>query len=185
MTQVPQPAADGLSNGSAPDRNAVLTRLRERIVAFAASRMQRDAAEDLAQEVLVVLEEKYGHVEAMDELVPLSFQILRFKMRGRERKMVRRGEHKQVPVEELPLADPAQDPEAAAERSQMQERLRTALGKLEGRCREMFRLKLEGKSFPEIQRAMDARSVNTVYTWDYRCRQQLLKLMGGSWEAER
>jgi RNA polymerase sigma-70 factor (ECF subfamily) len=57
--------------------------------------------------------------------------------------------------------------------------------KLDGRCREMFRLKLEGKSFPEIQGILEAASLNTVYTWDFRCRKQLLKLMGGGWEANR
>jgi RNA polymerase sigma-70 factor (ECF subfamily) len=30
---------------------------------------------------------------------------------------------------------------------------------------------------------MGAGSINTVYTWDFRCRQHLLELMGGSWEA--
>ena len=39
-------------------REAILLKLRERIVAFAASRIQRDAAEDLAQEVLILLHEK-------------------------------------------------------------------------------------------------------------------------------
>jgi RNA polymerase sigma-70 factor (ECF subfamily) len=26
-------------------------------------------------------------------------------------------------------------------------------------------------------------SINTVYTWDFRCRKNLLELMGGNWEA--
>jgi RNA polymerase sigma-70 factor (ECF subfamily) len=32
---------------------------------------------------------------------------------------------------------------------------------------------------------MGAQSINTVYTWDHRCRQQLLDLMGGGWEPEK
>jgi RNA polymerase sigma-70 factor (ECF subfamily) len=32
---------------------------------------------------------------------------------------------------------------------------------------------------------MGAQSINTVYTWDYRCRQQLLDLMGGNWETDK
>jgi RNA polymerase sigma-70 factor (ECF subfamily) len=46
----------------------------------------------------------------------------------------------------------------------------------------LFRLKLEGKSFAEIQTILGARSINTIYTWDARCRKRLLELMGGSWE---
>jgi hypothetical protein len=41
---------------------SILASLRERIVAYAAS-VQRDTAEDLAQEVLMVLEVKYAQVE--------------------------------------------------------------------------------------------------------------------------
>ena len=74
------------------DRDEILANLRERILAFAASRMGRDAAEDLAQEVLVVLHEKYPQVSRLDELVPLSFQILRFKLVSLRRKTARRGE---------------------------------------------------------------------------------------------
>lgn len=70
----------GISLSETVDREQILSRLRERIVAYAASRLQRDVAEDLAQEVLMVLEEKYRAVEALDELVPLGFRILRFKM---------------------------------------------------------------------------------------------------------
>lgn len=167
------------------DRNRTLALLRERIVAFAASRLQRDTAEDLAQEVLVVLEQKYQQVEALEELVPLALRILRFKMLGQHRKSARRGEYRQVSVEDLPLADPEPDPETLAERRQARECLREAMLKLDGRCREIFRLKLEGNTFPEIQGILGASSLNTVYTWDFRCRRQLLKLMGGQWENRR
>lgn len=167
------------------ERNQILASLRERIVAYAASRLQRDVAEDLAQEVLMVIEVKYARVESLDELLPLCFQILRYKMMGLRRKSARRGEYKQVPVDELPLADPAPNPETQAQRRQMQERLTAALERLEGRCRELFRLKLQGKTFAEIQGILGAGSINTVYTWDFRCRKQLLKLMGGHWETDR
>ena len=68
------------------DRDEILAQLRERIVAFAASRIRKESAEDLAQEVFVVLEQKYPHVERLDELVPLAMQILRFKMAAWRRK---------------------------------------------------------------------------------------------------
>lgn len=165
------------------DRDRILAALRERIVAFAASRIGRDAAEDLAQEVLALLHEKYPQVTRLEELVPLSFQILRFKLVSLRRKTARRGEYTQISVEDIQLPDPACDPAAGLERRQMSERLAAAIGRLGQRCREMFRLKLEGKTFAEIQDILGARSINTIYTWDARCRKQLLELMGGSWEA--
>jgi RNA polymerase sigma-70 factor (ECF subfamily) len=66
-------------------RDEILALLRERIVRFAASRLMRDAAEDVAQEVLIILHEKYGHVTKLEELVPLSLQIVRFKVMGMRR----------------------------------------------------------------------------------------------------
>lgn len=163
-------------------RDEVLRLLRERIVAFAASRMQGESAEDLAQEVLMVLHDKYPHVERLEELFPLSLQILRFKMIAQRRKAVRRGETTQVSVDDLPLPDDSPDPEQFVARREMLDRLQTALARLGERCRELFRLKLLGRSFAEIQREMGAASINTVYTWDSRCRKNLLEEMGGSWE---
>jgi RNA polymerase sigma-70 factor (ECF subfamily) len=171
--------------GDADEREQALGLLRERMVAFAASRMGRETAEDLVQEVLVVMEQKYRHVEAPEEMLPLGLKILRFKMMGFHRRRSRRGEHRQVAVEDEPLTNPAPDPEMLAVRNEARQRLREAMKKLDGRCRELFRLKLQGRSFAEIQGILKAGSLNTVYTWDFRCRQRLLELMGGKWEKKR
>jgi RNA polymerase sigma-70 factor (ECF subfamily) len=164
-------------------RDEILAQLRERIVAFAASRMGRDAAEDLAQEALILLEEKYPNVTELSELLPLSLQIVRFKMAGARRKSLRRGELSQVPVEEIQLPSATLSPEEQVRRQQSVERLTTAVQRLGERCRELIRLKLLGRSFAEIQEHFGAASINTVYTWDARCRKNLLDLMGGRWDA--
>jgi RNA polymerase sigma-70 factor (ECF subfamily) len=161
------------------DRNEVLALLRERIVAFAASRLRREVAEDLAQEVFVLLEQKYPLVTRLDELIPLSLQILRFKMAAWRRKQVRHGETQDMP--EI-AADSTANPETWAERRELLARLEEAIPKLGDRCREILRLKLLGRSFAEIQEHLGAASINTVYTWDARCRQKLLDLFGGRWE---
>jgi RNA polymerase sigma-70 factor, ECF subfamily len=167
---------------TAVDRDAILQSLRERILAFATSRVARDHAEDLTQDVLAVLHDKYPHVTELTELVPLAFQVLRFKMLDAHRKALRRGEYNQASLDDLPLADPADDPATQLDQQQRVDRLLTALAQLGERCRELFKWKLEGKSFPEIQTLMGQASINTIYTWDLRCRKQLLHLMGGSWE---
>lgn len=164
------------------DPEQILTSLRERILSFATLRVSRVQAEDLAQEVLVVLHEKYPNISDLTELVPLAFQILRFKMLDAHRKSLRRGEYNQESVDDLPLADPGDDPLTQLDQKQRVDRLLAAMAQLGERCRELFKWKLEGKSFPEIQRIMGQTSINTIYTWDLRCRKQLLGLMGGSWE---
>ena len=160
-------------------RATVLSALRERIVAYAASRHGRESAEDLAQEVLVVIHTKYGEVERMEDLLPLAFQILRFKLAAARRKAFRHGEHLESEVESLASQEP--DPETEAERAQAVERLLASLARLGDRCRDLFRLKLQGKGFAEIQSLLGAETLATVYTWDHRCRKRLLEEMGGRW----
>ena len=166
-------------------RDEILARLRERIVVFAASQLSRDIAEDVAQEVLLLLHTKYREVALLEDLLPLSLQIARFKIVSLRRKAHRRGEDTQVQVEDVPVAAVGLDPAASLEKKEMLERLTAALAKLEGRCRELFRLKLQGKGFAEIQQILGVKSINTIYTWDFRCRKQLLERLGGVWEAER
>jgi RNA polymerase sigma-70 factor (ECF subfamily) len=101
------------------------------------------------------------------------------------RTSVRRGEFTAVPVDEAPLPDPQPDPEQQAGSRERVEQLQAALRGLGERCRQLLRLKLQGKKFAEIQAEMGAASINTIYTWDLRCRKQLLEAMGGDWEEGR
>jgi RNA polymerase sigma-70 factor (ECF subfamily) len=99
------------------------------------------------------------------------------------RKSARRGEYDQVSITDIPLPDLGPSPADYVERKELVDRLRQALPKLGDRCRELMRLKLQGKTFPEIQKIMGAAALNTVYTWDHRCRKNLLDLLGGDWEG--
>jgi RNA polymerase sigma-70 factor (ECF subfamily) len=98
------------------------------------------------------------------------------------RKAVRHGEYTQVSVTDIPLPDLDASPADALERKEMLQRLTHAIAQLGDRCRELMRLKLQGRSFPEIQKIMGVGAINTIYTWDHRCRKNLLDLMGGDWE---
>ena len=164
-------------------REEILRQLRERILAFATSRGSREGAEDVAQDVLMVLHEKYPHVTELTQLVPLSFKILRFKMLDHHRKTLRRGEYNQESVNDQPLKDPGDDPAMQAEQKERVRQLIAALQQLGERCQTLFRLKLEGHTFPEIMQILGEHSINTIYTWDSRCRKELLSVMGGQWET--
>jgi RNA polymerase sigma-70 factor (ECF subfamily) len=163
------------------ERDDILASLRERILAFAASRIKKEAAEDLTQDTLMLLHQKYEHIHRLEDLVPLALRIVRFKMAAAWRKARRRGENTSIPVEEQSLPDFSRNPGTLAENHEMLDLLKSALRNLGERCRELFRHKLDGLSFPEIQKRMGAASVNTVYTWDHRCRERLRELMGTTW----
>ena len=162
-------------------REEILRKLRERIVGFAASRMQRDAAEDLAQEVLILLHEKYGHLDRLEDLLPLSLKIIRFKMLAYRRKARRHGEYTQLSVDEIQIPD-GRRYSTALEQREMRERLMAAIAAMGERCRKLLALKLEGKSFAEIQIVFGVNSINTIYTWDFRCRQSLMESMDAAGE---
>lgn len=100
------------------------------------------------------------------------------------RKAVRRGEYTQVSITDIPLPDLDANPADSLERKEMLQRLEHSISQLGDRCRQLIRLKLMGKTFPEIQTIMGAGALNTVYTWDHRCRKNLLDLMGGAWEVK-
>jgi RNA polymerase sigma-70 factor, ECF subfamily len=176
------PAPEGVAQ-ILSDRTAILAHLRERMVAFAASRYAGAHAEDLAQEVLVLIHAKYGHLDRLEDLLPLSFQILRFKLAAHRRKAARRGEYDAVDVDVFPPVSDAPDPATVLERKELLAKLMGGIARMGDRCRELFRLKLQGRGFAEIQGLLGAATLNTVYTWDHRCRKQLLESLGGSWEA--
>ena len=168
-------------------RNQILEALRERIVRFAASRVGEGAeghAQDIAQEVLLVLHEKYPALDRVEDLLPLSLEIARFKILAARRKTLRRGENAQVSVDDLPLADAGPDPLNQSIRRERLELLEAALKGLGERCREIFRLKLQGLSFIDIQKQLKVGSINTLYTWDFRCRRELRQRLGSDWELK-
>ena len=170
------------------ERNQILYQLRERIARFAASRLSGgtagEAAQDITQEVLLVLHEKYPALERVEDLLPLSIEIARFKILAARRKTIRRGENTQVSVDDLPLSGDGPDPLEQAVRRQRLEQMEAALKDLGGRCKEIFRLKLQGLSFVDIQKQLKVGSINTLYTWDLRCRKELRERLGSDWDRK-
>ena len=70
------------------------------------------------------------------------------------------------------------------EQREARERLIATIAEMGERCRKLLALKLEGRSFAEIQAILGAGSINTVYTWDFRCRQQLTESLRDKEKAQ-
>jgi RNA polymerase sigma factor (sigma-70 family) len=158
------------------DADETLVLLRMRLLGYARRVRQPDVAEDLVQDTFVLLTTKYHDVRAPEERVRLGIEILRKKMALYWRKAKRRNDSDAVDPADADLRDGDPDPEEAAHRRLLVERLRIAVGALSGRCREMVRLKLEDRTFPEIAEILQAK-LNTVYSWDHRCMERLRGLL--------
>lgn len=131
-----------------------------------------------------MLHEKYSALDRVEDLLPLSLEIARFKILAARRKTIRRGENAQVSVDDLPLAGAGPDPLEQVVRLQRLELLEAALKGLGARCREIFRLKLQGLNFIDIQKQLKVGSINTLYTWELRCRKELRERLGSGWESQ-
>jgi RNA polymerase sigma factor (sigma-70 family) len=167
-------------------REETLERVRARILGYARTRLSPADAEDLTQEALVVLATKYAHVSALEELTALGVQIVAFKRSALWRKVARRRAAGVASPPDGPDDAPPEatsdtpDPEELARTRQRVAMLVEAAAHLEGRCREIWRRKLEGSSFVEMAAEL-GRPVNTVYSWDYRCHQRLKAILAESW----
>lgn len=174
---------------AALERDEVLARVRARVLAAARARLSPADAEDLTQDALVLLSTKYAHVTAAEELVALGVRIVAFKRAALWRKAARRKDLGETPVAPVDAGDgdpldrrpgDLPDPEAIARDRQRLSIFVEAAVRLDGRCREILRRKLQGASFVDIALEM-GRSVNTVYSWDHRCHKRLKELLGDRW----
>jgi RNA polymerase sigma factor (sigma-70 family) len=173
---------------AALERDEVLTRVRARVLAFARARRFPDP-EDVAQEALLLLSTKYAHVAAAEELVAIGARIVHLKRSAHWTKAARRralGEA-EAPSTDDGAANPfelapsdAPDPEAIAHARQRLSMLVEAAAKLNGKCREILRRKVQGASLVEIASEL-GRPVGTVYSWDHRCHKRLKGLLGDHW----
>lgn len=160
------------------ERDRILAGLRERIRGYATYKVGWDRSEDIAQETMVVLIEKYDKVENLTDLLRLAFTIARYKIFNMIRDNNKRkgvsinGENSIEPSD-----SPTESPEMTTVERQQRTHLMSALSELAPKCREIMKMKLLGFSFPKIAEAMKIRSINTLYVWDYRCRQKLRELL--------
>ena len=141
------------------------------------SRFNREYAEDIAQETVMVLLTNYKHLDQPSDLVPLSVRIAKLKMREAYKKRQRAGN-------QLPEAwDDADDRAVSAEQKLLQksrlDQLHRAIGRLGSPCLEMLRMMLEGADSVVLQQTFHL-TANAFYVRMSRCRGRLATAMGGA-----
>ena len=178
-----------MTEDGALERDELLARVRLRVLAAARAWVSPADAEDLAQETLMLLSTKYAHVSAPEEIVAVAAGIVRRKRLAHWRKAARRKALGETPLAAVdptdgdPLdrrPDDEPGPEAIARDRQRLSIFVEAASRLDGRCREILRRKLQGASFVEIASEL-GRPVNTIYSWDWRCHKRLKSLLGDRW----
>jgi RNA polymerase sigma-70 factor (ECF subfamily) len=122
-----------------------------------------DAADDVAQDVFLVVHRRLGEFEGRSELRTWLYAIMLRTVRD-HRRHVRRKRRPEVGAGPLDVAvDPCGTPYDDAERAEEVERLYSLLGELDEKLRDVFVLsELEELPAPEIAQ-IAGLNVNTVY----------------------
>lgn len=175
-----QPAMGTPTREETLTRETALASLRIRILAAARRRVSPADAEDLTQEVLLLLTTKYADLDDPGQLVALALGILHKKRADFWRKAARHGEAAVEDPAGMPLPDRRPRPDTVASDRERLSLFTKAAARLGDRCRDLLRRKIEGQSFVEIA-AQLGHPVNTVYSWDHRCHQRLRSLLGDRW----
>jgi RNA polymerase sigma-70 factor (ECF subfamily) len=158
-------------------RSQVLALIRERILIYGTSHVGRDSAEDLAQDTLLLIEQRYSHLGQIGDLLPVAIRIMSFKLKSFRRSVGRR-RVSDTPVDEMPLADGDPDAATQLETAELKTKIYDALDKLGSRCKRLFLLKLEGHRLPQIREMLGASTMQQLYMWDFRCRESMRQLIG-------
>lgn len=156
-------------------REAVVSRIRDRIVRVAASRMRSREPDDLAQRVVMVLMTKYPHVTDEAELVRIGVGILTRLNFGAVRAEIRHG-GVAAQVDEMPLESGELNPEELLARKQVAETVASGLSQLAGKCQRLLRMWMGGRRAAQIA-ADDGKTVNAVNVAISQCKAALRKIL--------
>lgn len=165
-----------MTGAPALERERNLEIVRQNIAKYVARRNQ-EWADDIAQDALLVLHEKYPYLTALADLMPVGITTARNKLfeyqrrRGREAQLDERfdaSDTRSRTVDEKLLQQSAA------------ERLRDGISQLGDDCQRLLRMLLAGKSTADMKAILGV-SDGAYYTRLCRCRQKLAGVMG--WQA--
>jgi RNA polymerase sigma-70 factor (ECF subfamily) len=160
-------------NGS--EQGALLEGVRVRIVGFATYLGCGSDSEDIAQETLLVLHNRYAAVNDRAEMLKLAVRICANLAANWRRRKSNTARAREVPEA---MADPiGRNPESALMEKQLQELLLKAIRESGERCKQLLRLRLGGAKTKDIATLMGTKAgaVDTAY---YRCLQRLRNAIG-------
>jgi len=140
--------------------------LRERIRSFAALILEEAQAQRILEETLVVLNKKPGCAKDSFEQFREAVSVASRKTRA------------------AALAGGRVPGGPEEFRGEVVDRVLAVVPALGFDCRKLLRLKLEGKTYPEIRELLGLESVAAVYARDRECRKRLLAKLGGRYWGE-
>jgi RNA polymerase sigma factor (sigma-70 family) len=158
------------SDKSASDSDRTWPLIRQRILASAKSHFSPDDAEDLTQQTMVVLMERYAD-RPIEDLLALGLQVLTRLRLHQLSSYKRRSEEGDPRVEEL--LDSDQSPEQAVLNQERAAILAKAIGKLGEPCRDLLLHWMRGDASEVIRDKLGFSSTTAVHVALSRCKNKL------------
>lgn len=161
---------------SGSDRERNLETVRQNVKHYVARR-NPEWAEDIAQDVLLVIHLRYPQLTEMADLNPVAITIARNKLFEYQR-----NKHKETQLDER---FDTRDTESRSVEEQLIDRaaavrLQRAISRLGDDCQRLLRMFLDGKNTADMKRILGIGD-SAFYTRLCRCRQRLGVAMG--WQA--
>lgn len=169
-------------NGAA--ENVLFQRIHARIHSLAKRRLwDREAAKDIAQEVMLTVYEKYRGAKMPHGLLPWIFAILRNKVGNY---LKRQRTSSRFIQRDLPGWDAVGvSPEEDVAGFHLCRLIENALERFSPECRKVFRMLIEGAERNEIREAFGGEPIGTTDSRISRCRAKLLSYLEGQWPMRR
>lgn len=161
---------------SNPERDSVLEQVRGCVVRYVAGR-NPEWADDIAQEVMLLIHVRYPHLEKTHDLLPLGITIARLKIYEFQRRRTRGGAQFAEEFDAVDSNSPSVEEQLI--RKSAAERLRHGIRQLGVGCQQLLQMFLEGKKTDEM-RGILGLTDSAYYTRLCRCRQRLSLIMGWS-----
>lgn len=162
--------------GSGAAENALFQRIHARIHSLAKRRLwDREAAQDIAQEVMLTVYEKYRDAQMPHGLFPWLFAILRNKVGNYLKRHRTSSRFVQRGVLEWDAIGVSPDEEVAG--FHLSRLIEDALERLSPECRKVFGMLIEGADRNEIREAFGSEPMGTTDSRISRCRAKLLAFL--------
>jgi RNA polymerase sigma factor (sigma-70 family) len=172
------------------DLNQIFSEIRVRLSAVAQYRIRDEKIrEDVVQETMLVLAEKYQSLPSKGGALAFALQILRNKI-GDCYRQQHRAQRTLVEIDAVDGRNPERPtpmellagglrPDEILEKDEIHDRVRKAIDQLGLECQRIFLGLLEEKSRTELARELN-KSMEALYKQLSRCAEQLRNLLKGT-----
>lgn len=157
-------------------RDELFRKLRERILSTLSRRFGGARAEDLTQDIMMILIQKYSHLEEGEILDKVASTIMGFIKLAENRRISKEASRAGADDPELVIRSDDPPIDVLLIRRERLKELESGISQLKQRCRKLAALRLEGKTTAEAAADLQISPGATDKAW-HDCLKRLREIM--------